>query len=166
MHGRFAKVSFLFALGSSGCALNGGAVTRVADGVEAEGRPVSATAYAYYSRGVMLEGRGDRSGALREYQQALGQDPNSAELHARVGNAECSLSESAGDAAALRAEQSFTRALQLDPAFEQCLGAVSALRLPPRTPARGARRRTQSRAARPRHRLLFVVGCRVRRVAQ
>ncbi|MFZ5894413.1 MAG: hypothetical protein ACOY0T_25350 [Myxococcota bacterium] len=115
MLGRFGNVALLVALGSStGCAFASGSVTRIADGVEREGRAVSAEAYAYYARGVVLEGRGDARAALAAYRAALKEDPDSAELHARAGSAECSQSQSSGDEHARAAEESFARARELD----------------------------------------------------
>jgi tetratricopeptide (TPR) repeat protein len=113
---RFRKLSLVFVLGScSGCALTTGSVTRVVDGVEREGRAVSAEAYANYARGAVLENHGDVKGALRSYRAALAQDPSSAELLARVAQAECSLSNSADDAQAQSAEKHFAQAFELDP---------------------------------------------------
>jgi tetratricopeptide (TPR) repeat protein len=142
MPGRFAKVCLLFALGSvGGCALSAGPVTRVADGVERDGRPVSEEAYAYYARGVAFETKGDAGAALSSYRAALREDPDSAELYARVGSVECGRSLAAGDEAARRAQESFARALELDPT------SSSAWSLSARCAARGSRHREALRAA-------------------
>jgi len=144
MSGRLAKPSLiLLALASSsGCALSQGSVTRVADGVEHDGRPVSDDAYAYYARGVAFEAKGDARSALSAYRAALQEDPDSAELHARVGSTECGQSLAPGDSAARSAKASFARALELDPTSSR------AWSLSARCAARGSRLREALDAAR------------------
>jgi Tfp pilus assembly protein PilF len=120
MQVRFAKIGLLFALACpAGCALSQGSVTRVTDGVEREARPVSAEAYAYYSRAVLFEAKGDARAALLAYKTALREDPNSAELYARAASVECTQSRAAGDASARAAQVDFARAIELDPTSSQ-----------------------------------------------
>jgi tetratricopeptide (TPR) repeat protein len=98
-----------------GCALQLGGVTRVADGVEFEGRPIDAEAYGTYAEGALFEAQGDDRAALAAYLAALAQDPAAPEILARLGAVRCRLSRQEDDMMARTAEMDFGRALRLDP---------------------------------------------------
>ncbi len=104
----------LLCLIPAGCSFTRGTVTRIESGIEREGHAISAEAYATYARGVELEARGDRNGAILAFESAAREDPESAEILARLGALYCARSESAGDHAQDLAEQRFKGALELD----------------------------------------------------
>jgi Tfp pilus assembly protein PilF len=111
-----SKLVLLLVLSATfGCAAGGGRVTRIADGVEYEGRSVSAEAYAEYSRGALLEASGDDANALSAYQAARAEDPDSPEILARIGGVSCRLARVRGDAHAVLSDESFDRAVEVDP---------------------------------------------------
>jgi Tfp pilus assembly protein PilF len=97
-----------------GCFFSAPPVTRLADGIEYEGRAVSGDAYAAYAKAALLEARGDDQRALAAYDLAASHDPDSPEILARLGAVACRLSRAPGDELGLRADKSFSRALKLD----------------------------------------------------
>ncbi len=97
------------------CGITAAPVVRVADGVEVEGRAVSPQAYEHYARGLWREAARDDAGALVEYQHALAEDPNAAELLARVGAVQCRAAKSARDRSAKAGQLQLQRALRSDP---------------------------------------------------
>jgi Tfp pilus assembly protein PilF len=111
--GRFLLL--LSAAPLAACSFGAGTVTRVADYREFEGRAISSEAYGEYARGAVLEAAGDDRGALAAYQAARSEDPNSPEIHARLGAVRCRLSRSAKDAFGAAATHSLQRARELDP---------------------------------------------------
>jgi tetratricopeptide (TPR) repeat protein len=98
----------------AGCAARA-PVTRMVDGHHVEGRYVADRAYAAYLRGVTLEAKGELAAARAAYDEALGEDPESAELWTRLGAISCTGARSDGGAA-LRA---FDRAVRIDPEYEE-----------------------------------------------
>ena len=90
-------------------------VTRVADGLQYDGRAVSGDAYAAYARASVLEAAGDDQRALVAYDRAEREDPRSPEIAARVGAVACRLARAPDDEHGRRADSSFSRALELDP---------------------------------------------------
>lgn len=93
---------------SAGCIFGPSTVTRIVDGRAIEGRAIGATAYAEFTRGVLLEATGQHQAAEAAYLTALAQDPRSAELWARVGAVRCARELGSAD-------QAFAQALELDP---------------------------------------------------
>jgi len=97
------------------CAGGSDRVTRMADGVRYEGRFINAEAYAAYLLGVEHEARGEFSKALDAYLEAHAEDPDSAEIWARIGAVRCFSSEQKAGPAAARA--AFERGLRIDPDY-------------------------------------------------
>src|SRR5262245_27011835 len=75
----------------SACAFQAQPVTRIIDGVEANGRPISDDAYAAYARASVLEAEGKDREALMAYRTALAADSGSSEILARIAAIECRL---------------------------------------------------------------------------
>lgn len=119
-------------LGLAGCAEPG--VMRIVDGRAIEGRYISEAAYAYYARGADAEARGDAGNALRAYEAALDEDPESAEIWARIGAVSCRAAGAPGVRAAAyveKARAAFARAKTIDATYEpiwreeaRCLAAA------------------------------------------
>lgn len=84
-------------------------MVRVFDGVEVRGRFINDWAYASYARGVEWEARGQHEDALRFYDEALEQDPDSVEIWTRVGATRCRLKRSDADDAFAEAESLASR---------------------------------------------------------
>jgi len=97
------------------CVSGAGGVTRMVDGVRYEGRFINPEAYAAYLLGVEHEARGEYKEALGAYLEAHTEDPDSAEVWARIGAVRCFSSEASAGPAAARA--AFERGQQLDPAY-------------------------------------------------
>jgi len=95
-----------------------GGVTRMADGVRYEGRFINPEAYAAYLLGVEHEARGEFKEAQEAYLEAHTEDPDSAEVWARIGAVRCFSSEPSAGPAAGRA--AFERGLELDPGYYGC----------------------------------------------
>jgi len=72
-----------------GCAVGSGGVTRMANGVRYEGRFVNPEAYAAYASGIEHEARGEFGKAITWYLEARAEDPESPEIWARIGAAQC-----------------------------------------------------------------------------
>lgn len=84
------RLAFAFAL--AGLALAGCAepeVVRLVDGRPQAGRYISDYAYALYARGAEAEARGDAVNAVRAFQAAALQDPESPEIWTRLGALRC-----------------------------------------------------------------------------
>lgn len=96
-------------LATAGCAP--GTVTRVVDGVELEGRPIAAEAYAAYVKAELFAAQGDRKQALRHLEQALDVDPGSPELLTRYGDLLCE------ERQVPAARETLERALERDPTY-------------------------------------------------
>jgi tetratricopeptide (TPR) repeat protein len=113
---RFAQAWSLGLLASCvACAEGSGGVTRMADGVRYEGRFVNPEAYAAYAVGVDQEARGDYAKAVSWYLQARAEDPESPEIWARIGAAQCfGATPPRGLDAASRA---FGNGIRLDPRY-------------------------------------------------
>ncbi|MEO7035219.1 MAG: hypothetical protein ABI548_14980 [Polyangiaceae bacterium] len=77
------------ALACFACAEGESGVTRMADGIRYEGRFVNPEAYAAYLQGVEREARGEYQNALSSYLEAHAEDPDSAEIWARIGAVQC-----------------------------------------------------------------------------
>lgn len=103
-------LSILFTACAVGCA-EYSHTTRIVDGREVAGRPISAEAYAAYLEGAALEARGEPARAVASYLVALDADPESPEIHTALGRALC-----ANDPQ--EAEETFEAALELDPHYE------------------------------------------------
>ncbi len=87
---------------ASGCA--GGEVVRVFDGVVVRGRFINDWAYASYARGAEWEARGQLAEALRFYEEAAAEDPDSPEIWSRIGAVSCRLGKGDGEQAFEKAE--------------------------------------------------------------
>jgi hypothetical protein len=90
----------------------------VYDGRVVEGHYVSPEAYAAFLRGVLAAEASDVAGALRAFSEALAEDDEDPEIHARIGELRCRLDPK--DPEAIR---SFDRALQFDPSSASVLAA-------------------------------------------
>ena len=99
----------------AGCAEPG--VVRVLDGREVEGRFIDERAYALYAVASEAEARGDRALALRAYEAAAEEDPESPEIWTRVGAVRCS-PDADGRVARGPAEEAFDRAQSRDEEYE------------------------------------------------
>jgi tetratricopeptide (TPR) repeat protein len=99
----------------SACSEGAGGVTRMADGVRYEGRFITPEAYADYNIGVQHEARGEYEKAVTWFLQARAEDPESPEIWARIGSAQCfGAAPGRGlDAAA----EAFDNGLRLDPSY-------------------------------------------------
>ena len=97
------------------CAVDSSRVTRMAGGVRYEGRFINPEAYAAYLLGVEREARSEFRQALKAYLEAYAEDPDSAEIWARIGAVRCFSSNPKDGPAAARA--SFERGLKTDPAY-------------------------------------------------
>jgi len=100
-------------------------VTRVVDGRVAEGRFIPPDAYSAFLRGAMAEEAGQLSVAASAYTEAasLDEDP---EIWTRIGDVRCVMSHREAGRAGLEtpgAEEAFTRALAIDPAYAPALEA-------------------------------------------
>jgi tetratricopeptide (TPR) repeat protein len=93
------------------CSYYPNTVVRRVDGREVEGRFVSNQSYALYARGALFEAEGRLEAAAEHYALALESDPESPELHTRIGSLRCRMQK--GDA-----EQAFARAERLDDGYE------------------------------------------------
>jgi tetratricopeptide (TPR) repeat protein len=100
---------------SVSCTMRSAGVTRMADGVRYEGRFVSPEAYAAYLLGVEREARNEFDEALAAYLEAHAEDPDSAEIWARIGAVRCFSNAAPAGPAAARA--SFARGLLTNPAY-------------------------------------------------
>jgi tetratricopeptide (TPR) repeat protein len=101
MFGRVVALGALFV--AAACNPNE-AVVRVVNGHEVPGRFIVPEAYAAYLEGVLAESRGDFALARAEYERANIEDPNSAEIWARLGAVLCTREHASADAAFARAE--------------------------------------------------------------
>ncbi|MEO8904235.1 MAG: hypothetical protein ABI488_17890 [Polyangiaceae bacterium] len=90
-------------------------VTRMADGVRYEGRFVNPEAYAAYLQGVEREARGEYQNALSSYLEAHAEDPDGAEIWARIGAVQCA--SSTPERGLKVARVSFERGLHNDPQY-------------------------------------------------
>jgi tetratricopeptide (TPR) repeat protein len=97
------------------CALQTPRVTRIVDGIEAEGRPISDDAYAAYARAAALEAEGHDRPALAAYREALAADDESAEILARIAAIQCRLAPQTSPARSDVASKTFAAALSKDP---------------------------------------------------
>jgi len=97
------------------CGVGSSGVTRMAGGVRYEGRFINPEAYAAYLLGVEHEAHGELSEALSAYQEAHAEDPDSAEIWARIGAIRCAVSEPKDGPAA--AQAAFERGLGTDPDY-------------------------------------------------
>jgi tetratricopeptide (TPR) repeat protein len=87
----------------------------MADGIRYEGRFVNPEAYTAYAVGVEQEARGEYGGAVHWYLQARAEDPESPEIWARIGAAQCLGTEAEhGLGASARA---FENGIRLDPGY-------------------------------------------------
>lgn len=85
-----------------------------------EGRFVGDQAYAAYLKGVVLETQGHPDLAAAAYEEAILQDPDSAELWTRIGVLRCALPVKAGGPAPSTGPwDAFTRAAEIDPEYEE-----------------------------------------------
>lgn len=98
-----------------GCGAGSSGVTRMAGGVRYEGRYINPEAYAAYLLGVQHEAQSEYGEALSAYLDAHAEDPDSAEIWARIGAVRCFSNEPKGGPAAARA--AFERGLASDPAY-------------------------------------------------
>jgi tetratricopeptide (TPR) repeat protein len=87
----------------------------MADGVRYEGRFVSPEAYAAYTVGIEHETRGEYAKAVTWYLEARANDPESPEIWARVGAAQCFGSTPERGLGA--ATQAFANGVRLDPSY-------------------------------------------------
>ena len=102
-------------LATVACSEGSGGVTRMANGVRYEGRFIDPEAYAAYIIGVEHEARGEFGTAVTSYLEARAEDPESPEIWARIGAAQCfGASAQGGPAAAAKA---FQNGLRLDPDY-------------------------------------------------
>jgi tetratricopeptide (TPR) repeat protein len=100
-------------------------VTRIVDGRAEAGRFISAAAYALFARGAAAEVAGNLGGALRAFELAAAEDPQSPEIWTRLGDLHCrSVAEGAGHDGGQphagvppRAVDAFARAHAADPSF-------------------------------------------------
>jgi tetratricopeptide (TPR) repeat protein len=125
---RTATAAALMVFGAA-CASSGG-VTRMAAGRRIEGRYIAGEAYAAYVNGVVLETRGRLDAARAAYEEALRNDPRSAELWTRLGALRCrqfksdtSSPESSRGGAAFHSAadpwDAFARAAEIDASYEE-----------------------------------------------
>ncbi len=116
---RSARCGAAFALAAlgalAGCSEQG--VVRVLDGRMVEGRFIDEHAYALYAVAAEAEARGDHALALRAYEAAAEQDPESPEIWTRVGAVRC-MPEASGRVARAEAEEAFERAEARDQEYE------------------------------------------------
>ncbi len=96
----------------SACTEGSNGVTRMANGVRYEGRFITPEAYADYTIGIEHETRGEYEKALIWYLQARSEDPESPEIWARIGAAQCS--GVAAQAGPGRAARAFENGIRLD----------------------------------------------------
>lgn len=106
-----SRLVLLFAglLSTVGCQT--GTVVRQFGGIETHGRFINDWAYASYARGIESEARGRHDDALFFFEEALEQDPQSAELWVRVAATRCRLKRP-------DAEDAFAEAEARDPDYE------------------------------------------------
>jgi tetratricopeptide (TPR) repeat protein len=102
-------------LTSVGCTEGSGGITRMADGVRYEGRFVNPEAYAAYLLGVEREAQGEYKNALSAYLEAHAEDPDSAEIWARIGAVQCA--SSTPEHGPKAAQVAFERGLKNDPDY-------------------------------------------------
>lgn len=105
-------VLVLAALLSSALGCRTAEVVRVVDGVEAPGRFISDRAYAAFLVGAEWEARARYEDALSAYLVAVGSDPDSVEIHSRLGWLWCMVDR--GD----EAREAFDEAVERDPRYE------------------------------------------------
>jgi tetratricopeptide (TPR) repeat protein len=87
----------------------------MADGVRYEGRFINPEAYAAYTAGIEHETRGEYQKAVTWYQEARANDPESPEIWARIGAAQCFGAASEHGLSA--ATQAFAQGMHLDPNY-------------------------------------------------
>lgn len=97
------------------CAEGSGGVTRMANGVRYEGRFINPEAYSAYAVAVEHETRGEYEKAVTWYLEARSDDPESPEIWARIGAAQCFGAEPPRGPAA--AAQAFENGIRLDPSY-------------------------------------------------
>ncbi len=97
------------------CAEGSNGVTRMANGVRYEGRFVNPEAYAACAVGIEHETRGEFVKAITWYLEARSEDPESPEIWARIGAAQCFAAEpQRGPSVAARA---FENGIRLGPSY-------------------------------------------------
>ena len=99
---------------ASGCVLRSAPVARIADGVEYSGRALTPQAYEHYARAELRVAANDDTSAIVEYERALSEDSDAAEVRAKLGAAQCRSASSAADALARTAETNLRQALEQD----------------------------------------------------
>ncbi len=82
------SLAFATSLAIAGCAAQSG-VERRYDGEVLQGRPISASAYAYYARGAVLEAQGSYDEAAAEYRAVLELDGRSVSAWTQLGACLC-----------------------------------------------------------------------------
>jgi tetratricopeptide (TPR) repeat protein len=87
----------------------------MANGVRYEGRFIDPEAYAAYALGIEHETRGEYAKAVTWYLEARAEDPESPEIWARIGAAQCfGVAAESGSAASAKA---FANGIRLDPSY-------------------------------------------------
>jgi tetratricopeptide (TPR) repeat protein len=110
---RLTRLALPAAIALAGCAEP--TVTRIVDGRPEEGRFISGAAYALYARGAAAEAAGNLGSAVRAFEVAASEDPQSPEIWTRLGQLHCRAG--AGGGLPLRAAEAFSRAAAADPAY-------------------------------------------------
>ena len=111
-----AVIGVVWVMGlASGCVLRSAPVARIADGVEYSGRALTPQAYEHYARAELRVAANDDASAIVEYERALSEDSDAAEVRAKLGAAQCRSAGGAAEAMARTAETNLREALEQDP---------------------------------------------------
>jgi tetratricopeptide (TPR) repeat protein len=110
---RLTSIALSAAIALAGCAEP--MVTRIVDGRPEAGRFISGAAYALFARGAAAEAAGNLGAAVRAFEMAASEDPQSPEIWTRLGDLHCRTANGGG--LPPPAAEAFSRAYAADPTY-------------------------------------------------